>query len=229
MAAETRDCPACGAPLELASQDAESIRCGFCQWTPSAQEFPAPDPESESRFNAATLPLPREQVEGSEAQADPETTEAASDDGPGSANTSAGTEPERPADTTAHFRQLTRPPDAPGDALELLEQVPEELRGVLAARLQAASDSRDKGFRKDTVESLKARGYQVTEDARGARISGGGNRGAELSPFEMVRMAAEEEGGVQPRGKLPICPECQAVSPLGSERCQWCGADLPHD
>lgn len=237
MAADVRTCPACGAALELASTDAQSTHCSFCGWTPPAEGYPSADPNTESRFNAETLPLPKEQAaelelgeqslsEPVEAPSEPSETadsqKSADEQAPDESHT-------QPADGPAHFRQLTKPSQAPSADEELLEQVPEDLRGVLAARMQAADEAAGKGFRPETVESLKARGYQVTEDARGARITGGDSRSSDFSPHEMVRMAAEQEGGVQPRHKLPICPECQAASPVGAERCQWCDAELSHE
>lgn len=221
MAADLRTCPACGAALELATTDPQSSPCTFCGWTPPAEGFPTADPDHESRYNAETLPLPKEQVEKLRLAEDSlsEPPDRQAPDEP----------PTPPADGPAHFRQLTKPSEAPSADEELLEQVPEELRGVLAARMQAADEAAGKGLRPETVESLKARGYQVIEDARGARLTGGDSRSSDFSPYEMVRMAAEQEGGVQPREKLPICPECQAASPVGSERCQWCGAELPQE
>lgn len=212
MAADRRTCPACGAALELATAEVPSIRCGFCGWTAAADDFPTADPDTQSRYNAETLPLPQEPAAELELDAEHEPEEPSA----------------RPEDGPAQFLELTKPSQAPVADEQLLEQVPEELRGVLAERMQAADQAAGRGFRPETVESLKARGYQVTEDARGARISGGSSRSPDLSPYEMVRMAAEQDGGVQPRAKLPICPECQAASPVGEKRCQWCGADLPH-
>lgn len=185
------------------------------------------DPDAENRYNAETLPLPKDMASklGLEAEQPipPAVPEA---EPPSPATEPAASQLRRgPAD----FRQLTNPTDDPIGDEELLEQVPDDMREVLAARLKAADEEKQGALREETVESLKARGYQVTEDARGARITGGSSRSTDFSPHEMVRMAAEQEGGVQPRGKLPICPECQAASPIGSANCQWCGAELPQD
>lgn len=207
MAANPRNCPACGAELLT---EADPFPCPFCNWAPAEGEFPTADLHIESRHNAETLPLPKEQAAalGLEVELEPS---------------------DEPEPGPATLRRLTEASQGPPDRDELLEQVPEEMRGVLAARMQAADEAREKGFGQDTIASLKNRGYQVTEDARGARITGGSSRSPDLSPHEMVRMAAEQEGGVQPQGKLPICPECKAASPVGATRCQWCGAELPQE
>lgn len=248
MAASLHQCPACGAELP----EADPFPCKFCNWTPAEDEFPTLDPQSESRYNAETLPLPKEQADalGLELESDQpaadadepepateagETEPAADADEPAPATEADESEPAaesgeiEPQPGPATLRRLTEASQGPADREELLDQVPEELRGVLAARMQAADEAKDKGLRKETIDSLKNRGYQVTEDARGARITGGSSRSSDFSPYEMVSMAAEQEGGVQPRGKLSMCPECDSASPVGATRCQWCGADLPQE
>jgi len=81
----------------------------------------------------------------------------------------------RPPSGANHFRQLIA--ENKGNPADLLDQVPEELREILAGRLRAP--------------------------------------------------AAELEGGVKPRGQLPVCPKCQGLSPIGQAKCQWCGEPLP--
>lgn len=239
---ELRVCPACGASSESASAAGTPFRCSFCGWTAPPDAFPTLDPEAESRFNAETLPLPKEQAAalgldqaaepafGSEpAGQEPQQSELTAPQQPGEASAPESSLPPSgesaaPADGPAHFRQLTDPTNSSEGSEEVLEQVPEELREVLAERMKTANQQ---GLRPETIHSLRASGYHVEEDPGGVRLSGGTSRSPTLSPSDMVRIAAEQEGGVQPRAALPICPECQAASPIGSARCQWCGAELP--
>lgn len=227
MAAELRFCPTCGAQIEWSSPEADPFPCRSCGWSPPAEGFPTVERETENRHNAETLPLPKEQAAmlGLEAESKPEAP-AESDAEP---EPEAASGPAVPADGPALFRQLTSPTEQMESSDELLEQVPEELRGVLAARMKSTEKPELKSSHDDTVESLKARGDHVTEDARGARTSSGSSRSSDLSPFEVDRMATQQDGDVQPRASVPICPECQAASPAGETRCQWCGADLPQE
>jgi hypothetical protein len=47
-----------------------------------------------------------------------------------------------------------------------------------------------------------------------------------LSPSEIVRLAAELDGGIAPPEKRVHCPKCDAVIPPGHSKCQWCGTTL---
>lgn len=203
MVAEPRLCPACSAPLPSVASGSDVQQCDFCGWSSPAEQYPKADLDSQRRSNAATIPLPKDQAEQLEQ------------------------EQERPADGPAQFRALTSTQATPEARSELLEQVPDEMRDLLEERMQAADEAKPQGLSLDTKKSLEASGYQVRDEPGGVRITGGHSRSPTLSPSDMVRIAAEQEGGVQHRGKLPVCPECQAVSPMGSERCQWCGAELP--
>jgi hypothetical protein len=118
------------------------------------------------------------------------------------------------------FRDLAKQGD---DAKHLLDQVPEEMRGVLAARLKAVEEAEGANISEKTTTSLREQGYLVSEDARGARLTAIPGQSDELSPSEVVKLAADMDGGVQPQTKLPICSKCQAASPIGELQCQWCG------
>ena len=125
---------------------------------------------------------------------------------------------------SAHLHRLLNP----GSHSEhLLDQVPEDMRGVLAARLKAAEDDASPSFSKTTASALREQGYVVNEDARGARLTATRGQSDELGPSEVVKLAADLEGGVQPQSTLPICSNCQAASPVGKVQCQWCGEPLP--
>jgi len=127
-----------------------------------------------------------------------------------------------------HFRQLLA--EQPNNSEDLLDQVPEDLREILTGRLGPRSPEPPKDFREDTTQALRGLGYTVSEDLHGARITGAPRAGgppASLSPSDVVKLAAELEGGVKPRGQLPVCPKCQGLSPIGQSKCQWCGEPLP--
>jgi len=127
---------------------------------------------------------------------------------------------------SAQLRELLEPGSDPE---HLLDQVPEEMRGVLAARLKAAEDSITPSFSEATSSSLRDQGYIVSQDARGARLSATPGQAADFSPSEVVKLAADLDGGVQPQAKLPICSNCQSASPVGDTHCQWCGAPFSDD
>lgn len=82
-------------------------------------------------------------------------------------------------------------------------------------------------LREDLAQSLRYQGYTVEDDARGVRIGGRPRTGKLSSPYEIVRMAAELDGGLKPDAERITCPECNAVLPGGSTKCQWCGAAIP--
>jgi hypothetical protein len=79
-------------------------------------------------------------------------------------------------------------------------------------------------------QSLSRQGFVIQEDAHGLRLSGiasrpGGLR-SQLSPYDVVRLAAELEGGVVPMEERKRCPKCDAVVNPGDKRCQWCSEIL---
>ncbi len=122
------------------------------------------------------------------------------------------------------FRDLLNPKDEPE---HLLEQVPEDMRGILAARLRSTEEPKAPNFNDNTASSLREQGFLVSEDARGARLTGSTGQTSDLSASDVVKMAADLDGGVQPRTTLPICSKCEAASPIGDKNCQWCGEPLP--
>lgn len=85
-------------------------------------------------------------------------------------------------------------------------------------------------LREETARSLRERGYVITQDARGVRITGspaGTPSRSSLSPSDIVRMAAELNGGVKQTISLQTCSKCQARTPAGEPKCQWCGEPFP--
>ncbi len=105
----------------------------------------------------------------------------------------------------------------------LLEQVPEEMRSILAGRLKGAQEADNPSFSENAASSLREQGYVISQDARGVRFAAAPGQSANLSASDMVKMASELDGGVQPRAKLAICTKCQAASPAGDTQCEWCG------
>ena len=126
----------------------------------------------------------------------------------------------------APFRDLTKQDDS---AEHLLDQVPEEMRGVLAARLKAADEAAGPNFSEAAVSTLREQGYVVSGDAHGARLTATPGKSDVFSPSEIVKLAADLDGGVQPQTKLPICSNCQAASPIGELQCQWCGEPFSNE
>ncbi|NIM96244.1 MAG: hypothetical protein GTO18_21310 [Anaerolineales bacterium] len=80
------------------------------------------------------------------------------------------------------------------------------------------------------LQSLRTRGYVIQEDVHGLRLSGmatktGGPR-TDLSAYDIVRLAAELEGGIVPIEERIRCPKCDAVVSPNDTTCQWCSESL---
>ncbi len=224
-------CPGCGAPAPNHSP------CPYCGWTPDLSEEPNLDAiEVVGSPSAADLP------EDSQAPTDEigdRLVDAVQEDFPGTEIESQSLpkgeeqieddrlpEAEEPIEMDpAQFRELLKPGSEPE---HLLEQVPEQMRGVLAARLKAAEKAEGPSFNEKTASNLRDQGYVISEDARGVRFSAVPGQSTSLSASDVVKMAADLEGGVQPQNKLPICSKCQAASPVGETECQWCGEPFMH-
>jgi len=82
--------------------------------------------------------------------------------------------------------------------------------------------------RQDLEASLRNQGFVVEDDGQSIRLRAmtGGRKGPGLSASDIVRLAAELDGGVPPPEKRVHCPKCDAVIPLGQVKCQWCGATI---
>jgi hypothetical protein len=104
-----------------------------------------------------------------------------------------------------------------------------------------ADAHKPEAIQKDTLPSLEERaeasrqilsrqGFVVQEDAHGLRLSGVASRpgglSSQLSPYDVIRLAAELEGGVIPVEQRKHCPKCDAVVNPGDKRCQWCSEIL---
>lgn len=141
--------------------------------------------------------------------------------------------PAPPAKTgTGRLRDLINAtPEAIPDSL--LEDLPEEARKALTAsgtgKLPPSPIDNHEGL----VETMRRQGYVITEDSKGVRLTGSLSprftNTSELRPLDVIRLAADMDGGVPAPDKLVRCTKCDAVVPLSSERCQWCGTPLSPD
>ena len=116
----------------------------------------------------------------------------------------------------------------------LLEDLPEDARSLLtASQLDRPTQKSNPGeLREDLAQELRHQGYAIQEDAHGIRISGGlPGRGsaAGMSPYDVIRMASDLEGGLPSPDELKRCPQCEAVVPPGGTRCQWCETPIETD
>lgn len=118
-------------------------------------------------------------------------------------------------------------PDDPLPA-SILEDLPEEARRLLGWE-DAPGQRSGTGDLSDTLEqSPSNQGYAPEEDSRGSEVFGGDLRSntGSLSPYDIVRMAADLDGGIQQTSELHRCPDCQATAPSGVTVCQWCGTPI---
>lgn len=145
--------------------------------------------------------------------------------------------PSEPIETEASDRfkhlvaQAGEPPRDVSWPESLLEDLPAEARQLLASRKPQTPGPASTGkLREELVSVLRAQGYTIQEDMRGVRISGhptGRLPGTDrLSASDVVRMAADLDGGIPPPTKVRRCPKCDAVIPVDSQRCQWCDHPL---
>ncbi len=129
------------------------------------------------------------------------------------------------------FRGLLKSDDASNDPQtipeELLQDLPEEARRLLRADRRDEASSQSAPLREEWMRSLRDQGYLIDEDAHGVRLGGAPRSSSSgLSPYEIVHLAADLEGGVPPPEKRRRCPHCDAVVASGLERCPWCGETI---
>ena len=128
------------------------------------------------------------------------------------------------------FRRLLESEDASSDlALPawLIEDLPEDARQLLTQDQTQVRPSIGPRLSDDLAQALRDQGYVIDEDSRGLRISGHPNsyrgKSGQMSPYDVLRMAADLEGRVQDLSDCQHCPECDAVIPGGRDTCEWCG------
>ena len=135
----------------------------------------------------------------------------------------------------ARFRKLTTQSKATVDHWpeDLLEDVPEEARDLLRGSKRTPAAPHAEELREDFASTLRDQCYVINLDAHGVRISGGPSSrspdSGTMSPYDVVRLAADLEGGVPTPDQRKHCPKCDAVIPQGESRCPWCGETLPTD
>jgi hypothetical protein len=113
---------------------------------------------------------------------------------------------------------------------EMLESLPEDARKILLGKKPTSGSTESEQFSDHLAQSLRDRGYVIDQDSHGVRISGGPRGGLDsetFSPYDVIRMAADLEGGVLPLDERVHCLKCDAVIPSGEGRCQWCGEPAP--
>jgi ribosomal protein L40E len=121
-------------------------------------------------------------------------------------------------------------PATPTDQGSLFNSLQDQVREQQPAAPTTQPGAARGELKEDTARYLRERGFVLAEDAHGLRISGnpsGGPSGSTLSPLDIVRMAAELDGGVKQAASLQTCPKCQARTPAGQAKCQWCGEPFP--
>ncbi len=134
-------------------------------------------------------------------------------------------------DPRVRFRELIiTSQEEPSWSEEMLEDLPEEAREILSEKKPTSHLTEDEQFSEHLAQSLRHRGYVIDQDSHGVRISGGPSGGLdseEFTPYDVVHMAADLEGGVIPLDERVHCLKCDAVIPPGEEHCQWCGEPAP--
>lgn len=137
-------------------------------------------------------------------------------------------------DPRSRFRNLisqyteTSPKDPPPDSL--LEELPEEAKSLLSGKEPSATNSLEEPS-EDKARDLPVQADSLIQAPLGANINGelatGVSDISSMSPYDIVRMAADLEGGIVPPEKRIHCPKCDAVVPLGDSQCQMCGEPIP--
>jgi len=144
----------------------------------------------------------------------------------------AETEVETRHEESADYFPVSEDPD-PGDAEA--ESISELDGTQKKAEQDQTSDQEEKGFSTREREEahrkmLLSKGYAVDLDSQGMRLTsvstGRNNPVANLSPYDVVRLASELEGGVIPVEERIKCPACEAVILPTDKICQWCSAPL---
>lgn len=77
---------------------------------------------------------------------------------------------------------------------------------------------------------LHSHGFSMGVDSQGLRITSPSSRhnrsSSDLSPFDIVRLASELDGGVVSLEERLQCPQCQAIVSPKDAVCQWCSTSL---
>jgi hypothetical protein len=119
--------------------------------------------------------------------------------------------------------QKTMETDAPGNRARKGQGDDDQNPASSSSNSESFSDmDREEAHRR----LLRARGFDLEYDPHGFRLkSAGGTRNSsisELSPYEIVRLAAEINGETVPLEERIRCPNCEAVVSPSDRKCQWC-------
>ncbi|MBE9479340.1 MAG: hypothetical protein IMY80_05185 [Chloroflexi bacterium] len=133
-------------------------------------------------------------------------------------------------DSSSRFRKIlaeeqrTKDNPLPG---WMMDELPEEARRLLSGHELPTGPSLGPKLSDDLAKALRDQGYVIHEDEKGMHLGGAlvsrGGTPAAMSPYDVIRMAADMEGGLAPPDELLRCKKCDALIPHGDERCQWCG------
>jgi len=142
-----------------------------------------------------------------------------------------------PFDPCKRFRWLLKAADnfPPGTPLPewLIEDLPEDIQILLRADLIQPQAKLGPKLSDALTSALRDQGYVIEEDARGFRLSGDLNRRSSstggISPYDVIRMASDLDGGLPSPHELKRCPKCEAVLPHRELVCSWCGNELEEE
>ncbi len=133
-------------------------------------------------------------------------------------------------DSSIRFRKIlaeeqrTKDDPLPG---WMMDELPEEARRLLSGHELPSGPSLGPKLSDDLAQALRDQGYVIHEDEKGMHLGGAlvsrGGTPAVMSPYDVIRMAADMEGGLASPDELLRCKKCDALIPHGDERCQWCG------
>ena len=108
----------------------------------------------------------------------------------------------------------------------MMDDLPEATRRLLSEYEPPSKPSLGPKLSDELARSLRDQGYVIHEDEKGVHLGGApigrGKPPGEFSPYDVVRMAADIEGGISPQDELVRCNKCNAPIPPGKEHCQWC-------
>ena len=139
-----------------------------------------------------------------------------------------------PRDARKRFRWLLEAADnfPPGTPLPewLIEDLPEDIQDLLREDLNQPRPNLGPKLSDALTSALRDQGYVIEEDARGVRLSGDLNRrgghSGQMSPYDVIRMAADLDGGLPSPDEMRRCSKCEAVVPPKETHCSWCGTEL---
>jgi hypothetical protein len=156
---------------------------------------------------------------------------------PPAEKTSTPIQKEQPA-SRSRFKDLIAEPQENDEVDrwpdEILEDLPEETRSLLAEGTKKGSESdTDDGMDDRMLHHLREKGYVISQDGDSLRLDSSLSRPeggpSMMSPHDIVKLVAGMDGGIVPPEKRLQCPKCEAATPSGEKRCQWCGEPLSQD